>query len=54
MTKRFKSFKTYYETIKTAEMHKKLKYGQKRQKKLKNNKNCLGMIFMAKYQKISF
>ena len=31
-------------------MHKKLKYGQKRQKKLKNTKICLGMIFMAKYQ----
>ena len=32
MTKRFKSFKTYYETTETAKMHKKLKYGQKRQK----------------------
>ena len=29
MTKRFKSFKTYYETTETV---KKLKYGQKRQK----------------------
>ena len=32
MTKRSKSFKTYYETTETAKMHKKLKYGQKRQK----------------------
>ena len=37
-----------------AKMHKKLKYGQKRQKKLKNTEICLGMIFMAKYQKKSF
>ena len=34
-------------------MHKKLKYGQKRQKKPKNTKICLGMVFMAKYQKKS-
>ena len=32
MIKRFKLFKIYYETTKTAKMHKKLKYGQKRQK----------------------
>ena len=38
----------------TAKMLKKLKYGQKRQKKLKNTKICLKMIFMAKYQKKSF
>ena len=35
----------------TAKMHKQLKIGQKRQKNLKNIENCLGMIFMAKYQK---
>ena len=34
-----------------SQKHKKLKYGQKRQKKLKNT---FGMIFMAKYQKKSF
>ena len=51
MTKRFKLFKTYYEKTETTKMHKKLKHGQKPQKKLKNTKNCLGMIFMAKYQK---
>ena len=30
MTKRSKSFKTYYETTETSKMHKKLKCGQKR------------------------
>ena len=34
-----------------AKMHKELKIGQKRQKKLKNTTNCLGMIVMVKYQK---
>ena len=53
-TKRFKSFKTCYETTETAKMHKNLNISQKRQKKLKNTKICLGMIFMAKYQKKSF
>ena len=50
MTKRFKLFKTYYETTETTKIHKKLKYGQT-SKKLKNIKNCLGMIFYGEISK---